>query len=231
MTTGFNVDQILNDKETALRYALDGRQAQIWTAMPAIVTKVNLTAMTLECQPAIKGVQSNEDGSTTYVNLPVLLDVPICFPSAGGFTLTLPIAIGDEVLVIIANRCIDGWWQLGGIQVPIESRMHDLSDGFAIPGPRSQPRVVLNISATNAQLRNDAGTTYIEITPTGKINLVAPSGIGLTGPLTLTGALAVTGAITATGEVTAKSLTTPVALSTHIHSGVTTGSGDTGAPV
>lgn len=227
-----NRDQLLNDTETAIRTALDGRQAMMWTALPCIVTKVNLAQMTLECQPAIKGVQSNEDGTSTYVNYPQLVDVPICFPSAGGFTLTLPINIGDEVLAIIASRCIDAWWQSGGIQIPAEFRMHDLSDGFALPGPRSLPRVVTGISAVNAQLRSDSGTTYLEITPTGRVNIVAPSGITLTGDVEVDGALAVTGAAHVTGDVvTGFGTFHPISLAAHIHSGVTVGGGNTGVPV
>lgn len=213
-------NSLLNDAETAHRYGLDGRQAQIWTALPAIVQQVNLAAMTLQVQPAIQGVVTNPDGSESFVNLPVLVDVPICFPSAGGFILTLPITVGDEVLVVIASRCIDAWWQNGGIGIPMEARMHDLSDAFALPGPRSQPKVVGSISAANAQLRNDAGTVYVEITPTGKINLVAPSGVKVTGDLQ------VTGNITAT-EVTAGT----IPLSLHLHTGVTPGAGTSGGPV
>ena len=48
--------------------------------------------------------------------------------------------------------------------------MHDLSDGFAIPGPRSVPKIPAGvISSTEAQLRNDAGTVYLSITASGKI--------------------------------------------------------------
>ncbi len=218
-------NQLLNDPETAIRYGLDGKQSQMWTALPAIVKSVNLSQMTIECQPAIKGVVTNENNTSNFVDLPQLVDVPLCFPSAGGFTLTLPIAVGDEVLVIIASRCIDAWWQSGGVQQPMELRMHDLSDGFAIPGPRSLPRVVAGISAVNAQLRNDAGTTYIEITPTGRINLVAPSGVGITGDLE------VSGDVKAVGEVTALFGTFhPIPLSTHAHTGVTTGTDISGGP-
>jgi hypothetical protein len=174
-------NQLLNDTETAMRYALDGKQAQIWTAFPAIVVDVNFGAMTITARPAINGVLTNPDGSETSVPMPLLVDVPICFPSAGGFILTLPIAVDDEVLIIIANRCIDAWWQLGGTQNPMEARMHDLSDGFAIPGPKSQPRKISGISASNAQLRNDAGSVYLEITATGKINLVAAAGVSING--------------------------------------------------
>ena len=211
-------DQILNDPETAMRTALDSNQAQMWVAFPAIVTSVDLTAMTLECTPAIKGIQTNPNGSTQYVTLPPLVDVPICFPSAGGFSLTLPITTGDEVLIVIASRCIDSWWQQGGIQVPMETRMNDLSDGFAIPGPRSQPRKVSAISAANAQLRTDDGTCFLEITPGGQINMTAPAGVKITGKLDVT------------GEVTAMKGTTNITLSTHVHTGGTGAGGLTGAP-
>ncbi len=163
--------QLLNDSEEAMRLVLDGRQSTLWTAMPGIVTAVNLAKMTLSVQPAIQGTVFNEDGTSTAVNLPLLLDVPICFPNAGGFVLTFPIAVNDEVLVVFASRCIDAWWQTGGIQRPMEARLHDLSDGFAIPGPRSQPNVVGSISSTDVELRNAAGTVYLSITSSGKIGI------------------------------------------------------------
>jgi hypothetical protein len=162
-------NQYLNDPETAMRYALQGLQSQMWTAFPAIVQSVNLTAMTVECAPAIKGVVTSQNGAQNFVNMPVLVDCPITFPSAGGFIITFPIKAGDEVLVVIANRCIDAWWQNGGIQNPMELRMHDLSDGFVIPGPRSQPNVAPSISSTDLQIRNNAGTTFVSIGASGKI--------------------------------------------------------------
>lgn len=128
--------------------------------MPAIVQSVNFANMTCEVQPAIQGVTYDTEGNAQYVNLPLLVDCPLVFPSAGGVSLTLPIAANDEVLVIIASRCIDAWWQNGGVQPPIELRMHDLSDGYALPGPRSKPKVLPSISTNAAQLRNDAGTLY-----------------------------------------------------------------------
>lgn len=165
-------NQILNDPETAQRYALQSLQAQMWTSFPAIVQSVNLAQMTLSCVPVTKGVETNSDGTQSYVNMPALLDVPICFPSAGGFLITLPIKAGDEILAVIASRCIDAWWQNGGFQNPMELRMHDLSDGFAIPGPRSLPNVVSGISADGLQVRNDAGTVIFGLTAAGKFQFL-----------------------------------------------------------
>lgn len=161
--------QLLNDAEEAMRLALDGRQSCIWTALPGIIQSVDFDAMTCEVQPAIKGSIEDENGAIELVNLPLLTDVPICFPNSNGFILTFPLAAGDEVLVVMASRCIDAWWQSGGVQKPMEARMHDLSDGFAIPGPRSQARLIDGISSSEVQLRNAAGTVYLSLTAGGKI--------------------------------------------------------------
>lgn len=217
-------DQLYNDNEEALRLAFDGRLSSLWTNFPGIITAVDLVKMTCSVQPAIQGVIEDENGTKKYVPLPLLVDVPICFPKAGGFVFTLPLAVDDEVLVIVAARCIDAWWQSGGVQKPMEARMHDLSDGFAIPGPCSQPNVIPNISATGAQLRNEAGSTYIELAADGKIKMVAPTEIDLTAPT-----VKVTGNLVATGEVTGGVV--PVNLTTHVHTGVTPGGGSTGGPV
>lgn len=212
--------QYLNDSEEATRLSQDGHQSKIWTAMPAIVQSVNLAAMTCVCQIAIQGRFEDQQGNLNFVNIGVIQDCPIVFPSAGGFTITLPIKAGDEVLIVFASRCIDSWWQNGGYaNKPMEYRMHDLSDGFALPGPRSQPRVIPAISATDAQIRNDAGTVFLAIGADGKIKMTATE-------VDITGNLKVTGTINATGEITGNS----IPLSTHLHGGVTPGGGNTGVP-
>lgn len=162
--------EYLNDNEEAQRLSLDGRQATMWTAMPCIVESVDLIKMTIKAIPAIQGRVEDQTGKVTFVDMPLILDVPICFPSTKNFAITLPIAAGDEVLVVFASRCIDAWWQNGGYSnMPMEFRMHDLSDGFAIPGPHSQPNIFPSVSATDLQMRNKAGTVFVSIGVDGKI--------------------------------------------------------------
>lgn len=178
----------LDDPEEGMRMAMETMQSNMWTAIPAIVTAVDLAVQTLSAQPAIQGSVQSPDGAEALVNLPVLVDVPICFPRAGGFALTFPIAVGDEVLVVFASRCIDSWWQSGGIGAQAEVRMHDLSDGFALLAPVSQPKALTGVSTMNVQLRDNAGTSYIEITPDGKIKLMAVKQIDVESPvINLTG--------------------------------------------
>ena len=203
-----NRTELLNDIEEVIRTAMDGRQVSMWTALPGIVKSVDFSKMTCTVQPAIMGAIVDQNNVATSVNLPLLVDVPIVFPSAGGFTITFPLKSGDEVLVVFSSRCIDAWWQSGGVQQAMEARMHDLSDGFAIPGPRSVPKVPSGVSTTGCQIRNDAGTTYVEISGNGKIKLVSPSEIDITAPLVaVTGNLTVSGTIVAVGAVTGALLT------------------------
>lgn len=229
-----NREERLDDPEESLRLAMESQQAQIWTALPGVVAAVNLAAQTLSVQPTVQGSVASPDGAKQLVNLPLLVDVPIVWPRAGGFALTFPIAAGDEVLVVFASRCIDSWWQSGGIGAPAEARMHDLSDGFAILAPTSQPKKLSGVSSTNVQLRDEAGTTYVEITPDGKARVVAATQIDVEAPtVNITGDLNVTGEMNLVGQLTQSggSMTIGgVVFGTHKHTGVQPGSGTSGGP-
>lgn len=248
-------EERLDDPEESLRLALENAQSQIWTALPSVVTAVDLSKQTVSVQPSVQGNISAPDGSSQSVNLPLLVDVPIVWPRAGGFALTFPIAAGDEVLVVFASRCIDTWWQSGGVGVQAEVRMHDLSDGFAVLAPTSQPKKLSNVSSSNVQLRDEAGTTYVEITPDGKARVVAASQVDISAPtLNIKGGSVInlgaptinlsgninytgsggTGTFALSGNLvhTAGSITSlgKKIDGSHTHSGVQTGGGNTGAP-
>ena len=87
---------------------------------------------------------------------------------------------GDDCLVVFGDCCIDAWWQSGGVQNQVERRRHDLSDGFAIVGFRAQPNVVTGYSSDTAQLRNESGDAYIEISGSD-INIIASGNITING--------------------------------------------------
>lgn len=151
--------------EEALRLALDAAGARIWTTLPGIIVSFDADAVTAVVQPALQGVIQSQDGTAAAVDLPLLIHVPVVFPRGGGVTLTFPIAEGDECQLSFSARCIDGWWQSGGVQLPMDTRMHDLSDAFCTVGPQSQVKKISGISTTTAQLRTDDGEAYIELDP------------------------------------------------------------------
>lgn len=199
-----------NDMQAALRSALDGRQAQIWTMLPGIVQSVDWAKMTAVVQPSIQGKVQATDGSYSDVDMPELVDCPIWFPGGGDFILTFPIQEGDECCVFLASRCIDAWWQSGGVQPQAELRMHDLSDGFCFVGPNSQPRMVPNIDADSVALRMRDGSAFFKIKNDGSMTITAPGGLTVNadtvvnGDTTMNGNLQVNGTIDATGDISSE---------------------------
>lgn len=175
-------------RETSYRDLITAARMDLHTAMPGIIQSFDAARMTCTIQPAIRGAIIAPSGRAEAADLPLLVDCPVVFPGGGGYILTYPLKAGDEALIVIAERCIDAWWQSGGVQAAAEYRLQDLSDGFVIPGPRSQPHVVTGgVGMTGAELRTDNGTTVLRLKGTA-VELVAPGGVTFDTPtLTLTG--------------------------------------------
>jgi len=96
-----------------------------------------------------------------------------------------------------------------------------------------------NITATAPNITANATTKATVSSPeieldgptTVKGDLTIDGQITATGNITSDGDMTAAGAISADGDVTALTAITPVTLSTHLHTGVTTGGGETGTPV
>lgn len=235
-------ERYLNDEET-LRMFFESMQSSVWTAVPAVVQSFNAQQMTVEAQPGINCQVRDRNGNPQWLPLPMLLDCPVVWQGGGGATATFPIAAGDECLVVLASRCIEGWWANGipdpkSIPRPPELRMHNLSDGFALCGLRSLPRALPAISTDSVQLRNDDGDVYWDFNPTAKtFKVVAPGGITLNGvTIDSSGNVANATNVNATGNIEASGTvkgdtdveTGSISLKSHVHTGVQTGSGSTG---
>lgn len=223
------------DLLTTIRDAINAALAGLWVSIPCIVESYDEEAVTITAQPTIQLQVGQPDGSIMLVDIPLLQDVPVMFPRGGGCTMTFPVKAGDECLVVFASRCIDGWWQSGGIQPPMENRKHDLSDGFAWFGPQSQPNKIGSISTTTAQLRSDDGQAYIELDPTSHaVNVKTPGTFTVDagqnvfkGPVAFEDAVTMASGLDVTGQL--KNNGKDVG-SDHTHGGVQTGDSDTDPP-
>lgn len=237
----------INDLSETLIAALRGWQADIWSAMPGIIQSVDFAKQSCVVQVAVQmGVQDLETGETSLQSISPLLDCPLFFPHGGSMSITFPVAAGDECLVVFASRCIDGWWQSGGVQPQSLFRMHDLSDGFVLAGFRSNGKVISGISSTKLQIRSADGNNLVEVDPVGnhvnvvaagEVNVTAP-GINLNGNVIISGSLIVDGGLIAEAGATVVGLTSTDTLSVgghpfaaHIHTGGTLSGGHTGPPV
>lgn len=209
-------------------------------AMPAIVKSFD-GRQTVTVQPAL----STQDADGSEMAITPLVDVPVQFPRGGKFALTFPIEAGDEGLLVISDRCIDGWFSSGATGVPPDYRMHDLSDAFFIPGVSSLKRVINDFRLDAIVMRQLDGPGYVSIDKSGNIDI---DGALLTvrcpttflKPVTMAGTLDVSGLITFTagmngsggGDITADILgevtINGIKISKHWHTGDS--GGKTGEP-
>ena len=95
-STRVNSDNELRQREINLR-----------VAAPGIIQSFNSAEQTVTVQLSIREKRNN-DGVETWEDIPQLVDVPVVFPRAGGYILTMPIKPGDECLVIFRRLLYPG---------------------------------------------------------------------------------------------------------------------------
>lgn len=115
--------QILDTMVAAIEQAL----ANMHTCTIAKVTAVNTT--TIDCKPVFNRRVKGQD-----IQLPVFSEVPPIILQGGYSHHAFPITIGDYCLLFFTERCSDGWYNGQDFVLPLEYRMHDYSDGFALVG-------------------------------------------------------------------------------------------------
>ncbi|ECO0584315.1 hypothetical protein XS81_13500 [Salmonella enterica subsp. diarizonae] len=180
--------------------------ADVHTIVVAKITSVN--DKTISCVPVINRVVKGESKK-----LPEFIEVPPVILQGGSSYIAEPISVGDYCLVLISERCYDAWYAGSDFVSPLEMRMHDYSDGFALCGVNPQATAIA-IPKKNRMMK---GNTDHE----GDLNL--------TGNVTISGNLMVGGDINCAGRLTVASATIGgIDFGTHKHRGDS--GGTTGGP-
>lgn len=215
------------DLEELIRSAIDERLSRLWTSAPGTVVpgSYDRQKQTVSVQLSVKGFLKKEDGTQSSVDLPVLTDVPVQFPSGGGVTMTFPIKGGEEVLVNFAARAPGAWQQSSGQQNATDAAMHSLSNGFAQLGYRSNPKALQDVDEDSVSIRSDDNNTKVSLNPgtgvsvsTNKtVTIAAAEGIALAGG---TGNVSIDGDLIISG----------ISFLAHVHTGVQPGGGLSGPP-
>ncbi len=169
--------------EQVIKKAIDTNSKNLHTCLPGVVQSFDSGPQVADVQISIRRKIGD-----SFVNLPLLVAVPVRFFKVFGFSITGPINEGTEVIVFFSERSIDTWLQDGGIQSPDDIRKHSLSDGIAYPMLYSQKNVISNFDNDNLQLRTDAGKG-ITIDPTGLISLESNESSLIDGITALTDAI------------------------------------------
>lgn len=131
--------------------------ADLRVALPARVERYDSATQLVDVQPLLKESVAQEDGTTAAVRLPMITNVPVVFPGAGGMRITFPVAVGDTVLLVFADRSLDVWQTHGGETAPDDARRHHLTDAVAIPGLHANSAPHAGADTALLTIGSDAG--------------------------------------------------------------------------
>lgn len=150
--------------EEMLDFIFEQQFKKIYTSIPAIVESYNSSTKRANVVPALNRVYT--DGSIK--SLPVIIDVPVIFPSGGGFTITMPITKGDSVLLVFSQRGLTNFKKTFTQSTPDDDSLLSLKDAVAISGFGA-----LNItpsSSTGATIQGNDGENAV-IVESGKVEV------------------------------------------------------------
>ena len=217
------VDERAASLNSTVAEAMRSVGVNLRVAMPGIIRGWDKVTQTVKVQVAIREKISS-GGEAMELEIPLLVDVPVVMPRAGGYSLALTPKQGDECLVVFGDMCIDAWWQSGGVQSQADKRRHDLSDGFAILGCWSQPNKP-TLHDEGIWVQSDDGSSYVNIidgtvTAYGKTVNATGQTVNANGDVVnITGeTVNITGSLIINGQ----------AYASHTHGGVEAGSDSTG---
>lgn len=122
------------------------------------------------------GIQRVIDGRGATI--PVIEQVPVCFPGDNGFHLFHQITDGQtEGLIHFSQRAIDTWLEQGGPVAPHETRVLSEEDAFFVPGVRSKPGAISAFKNDGVGLSNDSGSHYVHVRADGVTEVNAPGNV------------------------------------------------------
>lgn len=151
----------------------------------ARIVSVNTENQTVDVEILHKRPKNELSSKRELRPYPVLQGVPFVVLGGGGSSLTFPISVGDNCLLLFCDFEIDRWWESGEAQPSIFGRRHDISDAFALVGIHSMVDLINGYSR------------YVELKYSENSKVVVGNEITLdNAEVSATGNLAVKGTVT-----------------------------------
>lgn len=150
----------------ALQLAVESVVNQVHTSLPGRIERYDHTRQEADIKPLLK--RRYKDGQV--VDMPIIPSVPIVWPRTSKACFSMPLEVGDGVLIVFIERSIDKWLNEGGNVTPDDFRKFDLSDAVAIPGLFPFPSAFKIEDNENVCLKYGDGSFKIDKSGTVSIN-------------------------------------------------------------
>lgn len=169
-------DLMTNMVESAISYHLE----DIHTMLPARIVEIDYKTRKVSVQPSIKKKKRDGDNDAKGLqDMAIIQNIPLIVPAIKLAIISLPIKVGDEVLVGFFERSVDNYlYGDGNTPVdPKDYRRHDYNDAVAIVGLNTFSNALEMHSEDlvikmNATLANEC---TIALKPSGDVVITTPA--------------------------------------------------------
>jgi hypothetical protein len=155
--------------------------SDLHTCMPAEIVAVRDGSADarqfVDVQPMLQRVIIDENGDQQNESLPVVQMVPVAYMQGGGFFISMPLAVGDTVLLVFAERSLDTWIQNAERAskqpvMPGDLSMHSLEGAIAMPcGPAPRSGLLTGVDASDLVVATSSGTVLQRYKADGQVSI------------------------------------------------------------
>lgn len=168
-----------------LKRAIAGKLSMVHVALPGQVVAYDATKNLADVQVMVQQSVWDDDNGRTYEDVGTLAGVPVVWPRAGGFKMTLPMAVGDTGLLVFCSDSTGEWRLTGQSSQPQDAERLGIGWPVFIPGftpdikkvSASDPastKAIWGSDGGNGQIRATASTLEFGPNPTSPIALATP---------------------------------------------------------
>lgn len=168
-----------------IRQAIEDRLAEVHVMLPGRIDAYDNDLQKADVEPLIRRLQLTVDGEINEA-LPIIPNVPVVWPRAGGFKITMPVNPGDRCMLVFCERSMEAY-QIGqgrkGSSALIQQTdpetfdMHGLTDPVAVMGWYNDAEALSPAPDTSDMVLGEHGGPVIHIGG-DQVNLYQKSGSG-----------------------------------------------------
>ena len=156
--TSMNRDTDYANMAQSIRFAIRQSLKDLYTCMPGIVESYDAETRRAVVKGALKVVTTKKE----EIEREAIHNVPVVFPSGGGFAMTFPLEPGDPVLLVYSQRGLANWEKTLGVAAPDMFGFLSEKDAIAIPGfGTDEPEHQIAIEPGGVRIKT-TGTLAIE---------------------------------------------------------------------
>jgi hypothetical protein len=113
---------------------MEERVGEVYTSIPGRVEVYDEAGQVADVTPMVRTAKRDSVGNDIIETFPILPEIPVMWPRAGGYFITFPLKVGDFVMIQFCMRDIADFLAKGVEVTPSNYAYHPFGSAVCIPG-------------------------------------------------------------------------------------------------